>query len=148
MWVETKIVMDGGSGGLGALSKVLNTKVSIVNVVTPATACDSAVLSTKDLFGNPILFESPFPAGLENKPTEFSDAAFFSGSKIAPQSDVYDSNMKAQCRIYIDDTHIKLYSRLRGPSVPELCNAIFHPGYQGPWGLNRFTTAQKFDLKR
>jgi hypothetical protein len=50
-----KIVMDGGSGGLGALAKVLNTKVSIVNVVTPATACDSAGLSTKDLFGNPIL---------------------------------------------------------------------------------------------
>lgn len=143
-----KIVMDGGSGGLGALSKVLNTKVSIVNVVTPATACDSAGLSTKDLFGNSILFESPFTPGLDNKPSEFSDAAFFSGSKIAPQSTVYDSNIRPTSRIFVDDTHIDLRTGLRGPPVPELCNAIFHPAYQGPWGLNRFTTAQKFDLKR
>lgn len=143
-----KIVMDGGSGGLGALAKVLNTKVSIVNVVTPATACDSALLSIKDLFGNPILFESPFAPGLDNKPPEFSDAAFFSGSKIAPQSTVYDSNIRPTCRIFVDDTHIDLRVGLRGPPVPELCNAIFHPAYQGPWGLNRFTTAQKFDLKR
>jgi hypothetical protein len=143
-----KIVMDGGSGGLGALSKVLNTKVSIVNVVTPATACDSAVLSTKDLFGNPILFESPFPAGTDNKPPEFSDAAFFSGSKIAPQSEVYDSNIKPSCRIYVDDTYIYLPSYLRGPPVPELCNGINNPAYDGPWKLSRFTTAQKFDLKR
>lgn len=145
-----KIVMDGGSGGLGALAKVLNTKVSIVNVVTPATACDSALLSTKDLFGNPILFESPFRPGVypEDKPTEFSDAAFFSGSKITPQSDVYDSNTRPSCRIYVDDTVINLGIRLRGPPVQELCNAINNPAYQGPWGLNRFTTAQKFDLKR
>jgi hypothetical protein len=143
-----KIVMDGGSGGLGALGKVLNTKVSIVNVVTPATACDSAGLSIKDLFGNPILFESPFAPGLDNKPPEFSDAAFFSGSKIAPQSTVYDSNIRPTCRIFVDDTYIDLRTGLRGPPVPELCNAIFHPAYQGPWGLNRFTVAQKFDLKR
>jgi hypothetical protein len=143
-----KIVMDGGSGGLGALAKVLNTKVSIVNVVTPATACDSAGLSTKDLFGNSILFESPFSPGLDNKPPEFSDAAFFSGSKIAPQSTVYDSNIRPTSRIFVDDTYIDLRTGLRGPPVPELCNAIFHPAYQGPWGLNRFTTAQKFDLKR
>jgi hypothetical protein len=143
-----KVVMDGGSGGLGALSKVLNTKVSIVNVVTPATACDSAGLSTKDLFGNPILFESPFPPGLDNKPAEFSDAAFFSGSKMAPQSTVYDSNIRPTSRIFVDDTYIDLRAGLRGPSVPELCHAIFHPAYKGPWELNRFTTAQKFDLKR
>lgn len=143
-----KIVMDGGSGGLGTLSKVLNTKLSIVNVVTPATACDSASLSIKDLFGNPVLFESPFPAGIDIKPSEFSDAAFFSGSYIAPQSTVYDSNIRPTCRIYVDEEHIDLRPGLRGPPVSELCKGINDPTYKGPWELNRFTTAQKFDLKR
>lgn len=143
-----KIVMDGGSGGLGTLSKVLNTKLSIVNVVTPATACDSASLSIKDLFGNPVLFASPFEIGIHIIPPEFSDATFFSFGRIAPQSTVYDSNIRPTCRIFVDDKYIDLRPGLRGPPVSELCKGINDSTYQGPWELNRFTTAQKFDLKR
>jgi len=155
-----KLVMDGGKGRLGTLaSQVLfdeakksndPIKLAIIHVVTPATACDSAGMSIQDFAGNPVLFDSPFPVGIDLaiNPDERSDAAFFSGSFIAPRSNPFDSSSKSPCRIIIDGQFIDLPIGTFGPPVYDLCSAIHEPKTKTKYFLDRFSPAQKFDIKR
>ena len=124
-----RIICDMGVGNLKMIADNIPGYINIVNVVTPATACDSAGLSRGDVFNKPILFKD----GNTVVPL-LSTATTLSGSRIYETSNVFDRNVEPQAILHINEGGIDKDITIvggSGPSVNDLLATIMKdPSYK------------------
>jgi len=138
----TKLICDGGPSHLKKLAADILVPTNLVHVVTPATACDSALLQRGPAFGKPSIFED---GNNEIGSPLLSKAAILSGSSIYEISNVFDTNISPVAQIRVRDLPIDV--KAAGPSV-EVLNPAIYSGVSGTFNLARFSKEELLDIKR